>query len=52
VAVCWIDMGEPEVVLIDHEAAARLLAVRPELVLFFNQGAVDPDPAQQLMPGW
>lgn len=50
VAICWLDMGEPEGVLIDRDAAERLLGVRPELVLFFNQGPVDPDPAEQLLP--
>lgn len=50
-AVAWIDGGtEPEVVLCYRDTAERVAALRPELVLFWNRGPADPDPAEQLYP--
>ncbi|MDP2317327.1 MAG: DUF2058 family protein [Pseudomonadota bacterium] len=51
-AVAWIDGGtEPEIVLVDAESAARVAEIRPELILFWNRGLSDPDPAEQLYEG-
>ncbi|MES2638302.1 MAG: DUF2058 family protein [Myxococcota bacterium] len=48
-AITWIDGGtEPEIVLVDAETAARVAEIRPELILFWNRGPADPDPAEQL----
>jgi uncharacterized protein YaiL (DUF2058 family) len=48
-AITWIDGGtEPEIVLVDADTAARVAEIRPELILFWNRGPADPDPAEQL----
>lgn len=50
-AVAVIDTLEPEIVIVDRETAERVEALRPELILFRNRAAPDPDPAEQLAPG-
>lgn len=53
IAIAWCDDAHPEVVLIDRETAQRIEALRPELLLFWNRGAIDTASDQQLhAPEW
>ncbi len=49
VALAWCDDQNPEVLIVDREAAARVRELRPELLLFWNEFGADPDPAEQLL---
>lgn len=50
-AIAWVDDHHPEAVVIDRATAERIAAIRPELLLFRNEGPSDPDPAEQLYEG-
>ena len=47
-AIAWCDDQNPEVLVVDALTANRVEALRPELILFRNRGAIDTDPSQQL----
>lgn len=49
-AVAWCDDAQPEAVVVDRDAAERVRAIRPELILFWNEEGADPDPSQRLLP--
>ncbi|MFZ5478896.1 MAG: DUF2058 family protein [Myxococcota bacterium] len=50
-AIAYIPGADPHVVVIDREAADRVEAIQPELVLFRNRGRPDADPSEQLYEG-
>lgn len=48
--IAWVDDAHAEAVVVPRDALARVDAVRPELVLFWNRDGGVPDPAEQLLP--